>query len=86
MTHGWFNSGVQSARDGLGRVGSRMRKVRFATGSRGWANSRESANGRALIIEVASASGTKKMAVRKDPLELVQPSSQIVPNSERLVS
>jgi hypothetical protein len=51
------------------------RNRRFTTGSKGWANSRESANGRSVIIEVASDRGTKKMSVSKQPLELVPPPS-----------
>jgi hypothetical protein len=56
------------------KVAMRMTRARrFTTGSKGWANSRESANGRSMIIEVTSDEGTRKVSVSKQPLELVPP-------------
>jgi len=53
---------------------------KFTTGNRTWTSSRESADGRAVTIEIPSDRGAQKMTVRKEPLVLV-PSPEPTPRS-----
>jgi hypothetical protein len=44
---------------------------RFHTGTKSWTSSRDSSDGKTVVIEVSTDSGTKTMSVRKEPLELI---------------
>lgn len=58
------------AMERLLHMGAPRRK--FQTGEKGWTSSRQSADGRSLIIEVPDSRGGKKqITVRREPLLLV---------------